>query len=120
MVKMILCLRRQPSFTRRAFSDHWRTVHAPLVTRHAATIGITRYVQNHALDASGTAPLTGRRVEPYDGIAEIWFDDLEPFKTPDAAAQAALKEIVADDEHFTDWTSSPAFFGTEIPILGQR
>src|SRR6266540_6891869 len=42
MIKVIFCLRRLSRLTREEFQEHWRNVHAPLVRKHARTLGIQR------------------------------------------------------------------------------
>ena len=38
MVKIVFCLHRLPHLTREQFQHRWRSVHAPLVAAHAATL----------------------------------------------------------------------------------
>jgi uncharacterized protein (TIGR02118 family) len=116
MVKMIICLRRGPELTPEAFKQHWRDVHAPLVLRHATTLGIKRYVQVYAHEA---AP-TGGRPEGFDAIGEIWIESVEAFRaalaTPEGAV--AARELRESDAFLTDLSRSPRTFGTEITIIG--
>jgi uncharacterized protein (TIGR02118 family) len=82
MLKLSFCLHRLPGLSREEFQRYWRESHAPLVRRHAAALGIERYVQVHAahdelselLRASRSAP------EPYDGVAELWWRDRATFE----------------------------------------
>jgi hypothetical protein len=67
MVKTSICLRRRPDLTLEAFQSHWRDVHAPIVIRHAATLGIKRYVQMYAIDS----PPGGARLHGFDVIGEL-------------------------------------------------
>src|SRR5690348_10656974 len=53
---------RRPELTPTEFRSHWREVHAPLVQRIATVRG---YVQSTPLEPA-----------PFDGVAEIWLDDL--------------------------------------------
>ena len=53
--------------------EHWRRVHGPLALRAS---GITRYVQNHAVEAvcpAGTDPVKLK----FSGLSECWFPDAE-------------------------------------------
>ncbi len=68
MEKMIICLRRRRDLTPEALRQHWREIRAPLVAKHAATLGIKRYVQVFAREA----PPTGGRPEGFDDIGEGW------------------------------------------------
>jgi uncharacterized protein (TIGR02118 family) len=116
MVKMILCLRRRPELSKEAFRQHWRDIHAPIVAKHAATLGIKRYVQVHGLDAAAT----GGRPEGFDGIGEVWIESIEAFWAAITTPQGAIaaREIGETDAFLTDLSRSPRTFGTEIPIIG--
>jgi uncharacterized protein (TIGR02118 family) len=113
---MIICLRRRPELSPEAFRQHWRDIHAPLVAKHAATLGIKRYVQVYALD---TAP-TGGRPEGFDGIGEVWVESVEAFRAAAATplGSIAARELGHSDAILTDLSRSPRTFGTEIPIIG--
>ena len=115
MQKMIICLRRRPDLTVEAFWQHWRDIHAPLVAKHAATLGIKRYVQVYALEV---AP-TGGRPEGFDGIGEVWVESVEAFRTAAATPLGALaaRELGESAAFLTDLSRSPRTFGTEIPII---
>ena len=49
MFKMIYCLRRKPGLSRADFQRYWRDQHAPLVRRHAPSLGVRRYTQSHTV-----------------------------------------------------------------------
>ncbi|MGH7326150.1 MAG: EthD domain-containing protein [Candidatus Rokuibacteriota bacterium] len=121
MIKLTFCLRRLPHLSREDFRRYWLEVHGPLVHKHAAALRIKRYVQVHA-DAG---PLSDglRKVrgapEPFDGVAELWFESAEDLqaagRTPEGrAAGAALLE---DERRFIDLTRSPLWLGQERPIV---
>jgi uncharacterized protein (TIGR02118 family) len=116
MEKMIICLRRRPDLTPEAFREHWREIHAPLVARHAATLGIKRYVQVFAREATPT----GGRPEGFDGIGEVWVESVEAFRAAAATplGGVAAGELGESDAFLTDLSRSPRTFGTEIPIIG--
>ena len=40
MIKLTFCLRRLPHLSREEFQRYWREQHAPLVAKHAKTLGI--------------------------------------------------------------------------------
>ena len=48
MIKLVFALRHRPELSLEDFQAYWRERHAPLVARHAADLGIRRYVQAHA------------------------------------------------------------------------
>jgi uncharacterized protein (TIGR02118 family) len=118
MVKLVFTLRRRADMTREEFQRYWRDEHAPLVRRHAETLGIRRYVQVHARDTElDDALAASRGSEPgaYDGVAELWWDSLEDVAaaTASAAGQAAGRELLEDERRFIDLAHSPLFFGRE-------
>lgn len=121
MIKMTFCLRRLPHLTREQFQDYWLNRHGPLVQQHAQVLNIRRYVQHHTaahpindgMRKSRGAP------EPYDGVAELWFDSVEsmmaPGSTPEGkAAERLLRE---DDARFIDAAHSPVWIGEEHELV---
>jgi uncharacterized protein (TIGR02118 family) len=122
MLKLTFCLHRRPELSRAEFQRYWRETHGPLVRRHAAALGIVRYVQLHtghddlgaALRASRGAP------EPYDGVAQLWWRDRGAFEaalaTPEA--QQAGAELLADERRFIDLARSPLWIGEEHEVIG--
>ena len=122
MVKLVFCLRRRDGLTREQFQAYWRDHHAPLVARHAAALGIRKYVQVHTLPEQRNEPLRSTRGGPpsYDGVAELWYDSFDAiraaFATP--AGQTAAQQLLDDERNFIDLTKSPLFFAEEHPIVG--
>jgi uncharacterized protein (TIGR02118 family) len=117
MVKLVFALRRLPHLSRGEFQRYWREQHAPLVEKHAKTLGIRRYVQLHTLDTPLNAALRGTRGGPeeFDGVAEIWFDAAELPATPEAAVAGLA--LLEDEKKFIDLARSPLWLGEERPIL---
>ena len=70
MVKLIILLKRHPESTHEEFMKHWKEEHGPLAIKMIP--GLKKYVQNHLVN------LPGMRYE-VDGIAELWFDDVDAF-----------------------------------------
>jgi uncharacterized protein (TIGR02118 family) len=116
MVKMTISLRRRPDLTPEAFKQHWREVHAPIILKHAATLGIRRYVQVYSI----AAPASGDRPEGFDGIGEVWIESIKAFQDVAAtpAGALAVREVRESDIFLTDVTRSPRTFGTEVQIIG--
>jgi len=116
MEKMILCLRRRADLSVEEFRQHWRDVHAPIVARHAATLGITRYVQVYALDG----PPSAGRPEGFDGIGEVWIENIDAFRAAVATPQGgiAVRALAESDVFLTDVSRSPRTFGREVTIIG--
>lgn len=92
VIKVIFCLRRLPGMSRGGFQQYWRKVHAPLVARHAGVLGIRRYVQSHTLDDPAFARIAATRggASAYDGVAELWIEELGAPQSSERAAQAKL------------------------------
>jgi len=90
MIKAIYFIKRKPGMDVAAFQKYWLTVHAEIVKKVPE---IRRYVQSHTI-------LSGyRNGEPaYDGVAELWFDDIETMRRIAELPQS--KEAQADDYNF--------------------
>jgi uncharacterized protein (TIGR02118 family) len=122
VIKLVFCLRRRPELTAEAFQAYWREQHGPLVRRLAPTLKIRRYVQSETVfDPQLAAPVAARGAEvaPYDGVAELWWDDLEALVSVGASAEgrAAGRELLADERRFIDMEASPLFFAREHAIV---
>jgi len=120
MVHLIFCLRRLPHLSREEFQRYWRETHAPLVQRHAATLAIKRYVQAHTIDPELSRGLAAARnaPDPYDGVAEIWFDlDELSARLPTSAAMEAGRLLLEDERRFIDLPHSPIFFAQDNVVI---
>lgn len=123
LTKLTYCLRRKPGLTWEEFSDYWRDVHAPLVAARAEVLGIKRYVQvrtqqNPELHAA-LQRRNGGSPEPYDGIAELWFDPEQRGAGGEAAAVAG-RELLEDERSFIDLPNSPIWYGEETEVVSKR
>lgn len=121
MIKLTFCLRRLPNLSREDFQRYWREQHAPLVARHAATLGIVRYEQVHAgFDAMSEAIRASRGApEPYDGIAEIWFESEEAMQAAgrNTGVSDAARELLEDERKFIDLANSPLWYNRVHPVV---
>jgi uncharacterized protein (TIGR02118 family) len=121
MLKLIFCLRRQPKLSRAEFQRYWREVHGPLVRQHATVLRIRRYVQAHTVeDALNDALRAGRGSdEPFDGVAELWWESRADFEaaTASAAGAAASRALFEDEQRFIDHARSPLFVTEEHTII---
>ena len=122
MIKLVFCLRRLSDLTREEFQRYWRETHAPLVRERSEALNIRRYVQLHSLDHAVNEALSARRggPEPYDGIAELWFDSIESFIAGGASDEGrrAAKELLEDEKRFIDLERSPLWIAEENPVVG--
>jgi uncharacterized protein (TIGR02118 family) len=121
MIKLVFVLRRKPSLSREEFQRYWLEQHGPLVADRARAIGARRYVQAHTLDTPLDGPLREhRRGEPYDGVAELWWDSVDDlaasFGTEDG--RRAAGELLADEGEFIDLDASAIWLAEEHEIVG--
>lgn len=121
MVKFVMCIRRQPHLSREEFQDYWLNSHGPLVKSLAGALGMRRYVQLHTADSpiNGVVQKTRGSPEPYDGIAEIWYDSMEAFENSFSSdeARAAGKKLRADEPNFIDLANSPGWISEEKVLI---
>ncbi|MEV4105350.1 EthD family reductase [Nonomuraea sp. NPDC049649] len=77
MIKVVALIRRKPGLSREEFLRFWQEEHPPLVL---ALPGLRGYRQNPAIEH--------RKTWPWDGCAELWFDDVRAvkaaFESPEA------------------------------------
>lgn len=122
MIKLVFCLRRQPHLSLAEFQEYWLQKHAPLVRSHAKALGIRRYVQTHTTDNAqlqqGIATHRGAP-ECYDGVAELWWDDMASFVAASATPEgrAAGQELLEDERKFIDHARSPLWISEEHEII---
>jgi uncharacterized protein (TIGR02118 family) len=121
VIKLVFCVRRRSDVDAEEFHRYWRDDHGPLVTARAETLGIRRYVQVHRIDSALNDVLAGSRdaPEPYDGVAELWFDDenaLALAASSDAGLEAG-RELLEDERRFIDHARSPIFLAEEFAVI---
>lgn len=88
MVKMVVLLVRKESLSYEEFLTYWEEEHAPLVEDLPS---VQRYVTSHPTDPEKSA---------YDGVAEVYFEDMETLGAAfESQAGAALQ---ADAAEFAD------------------
>ena len=120
MLKLTFCLRRLPMLSLAEFQDYWLNKHGPLVRSLQPALGMVRYVQLHRLDgdlAEGMRRVRGAP-EPYDGVAELWWESAESFRaagrTPEA--REAGRCLLEDEAKFIDLPRSPLWLNREEAI----
>lgn len=123
MIKLTFCLHRLPELSHEEFCDYWHGTHAPLVKSVAEVLNIRRYVQSHGLgDGELDAAIGASRQapQPFDGVAELWWDDLESMLAPGSTEEgrAAGLLLLEDERKFIDLPRSPLWFNTERVIIG--
>ena len=114
MVKFTILLKRRPDLTHAQFVEHHRTTHAPLFMSVAAVKAhVRRYVQQHALDVE----LPGLPPCKYDGITELWFDDVGAIAAVFTDAEY-MARIRPDEERFLDLHGCDFIVSEETPVAG--
>lgn len=119
MLKLTFCLRRLPSLSLAQFQDYWLNKHGPLVRRLQPALGMVRYVQVHRLDGElGEGMRKVRNApEPYDGIAELWWQDEAAFRAARGPeAREAGRLLLEDEARFIDLARSPLWLNREEEI----
>lgn len=120
MIRLVFLLRRKPGLSLAEFSDRWRLDHGPLVAAHQRALGMVRYTQSHRLDDPINAALARARdgmEEPYDGVAELWWESEEAFRASGATdvGRRAGVALLADEAEFIDLAASPLWLAHEYP-----
>jgi len=117
-LRMTAALRRLPGVTRAEFRRRWLDIHAPLALENNDVLGFGHYVQLHSPDDAEEFRLRASRraPEPFDGVSEIWLDDVHP--TPERNAEGR-GVIMADEAHFLDRTRSILWM-SEVRVVVDR
>ena len=121
MIKLIGPLHRLPSLSRDEFQRYWREEHAALIKKHAASLRIRRYVQVHTIDHPVNQSIPDWRgcPEPYDGVAELWYDSVDEFVQANSAPEGirANEALGEDGKRFLDLSRSPLWLAQEQVII---
>jgi len=124
VLKLTFCLRRKPGLSLAEFQDYWLNRHGALVRRLQPALGMARYVQVHRRDDElglGMAKVRGAP-EPYDGVAELWWESEEAFKasgrTPEGREAGRL--LLEDEAKFIDLARSPLWLNREHVVYAGR
>jgi uncharacterized protein (TIGR02118 family) len=88
---MFAGMHRRADLTPEAFCTYWRDVHAPIGMELP---GLRRYVQHRAIPAM----YAKGRQPAFDGVAQVWFDDVESFRSAMASPKSA--ELGQDGANF--------------------
>jgi uncharacterized protein (TIGR02118 family) len=108
VIKLVYCITRRQGMSLEEFSRYWHDVHGPIGRRIP---GLRRLVQSHRIADSDTAGAPA-----YDGIAELWFDDLDALRV---AQQSWEWRVSSEDEaNFIDASRTALFLTVEREIPG--
>jgi uncharacterized protein (TIGR02118 family) len=122
VLKLTFCLRRLPTLSLAEFQDYWLHKHGPLVKSLQPALGMLRYVQTHRLAddlADGMRRVRGAP-EPYDGMAELWWESEETFRAArrNPEAREAGRLLLEDEARFIDLPHSPLWLNREQVVYG--
>ena len=114
MIKFTILLKRKPSLSHKEFVEHHRTVHADIfMSVPAVKATVRRYLQQHAIPVE----LPGLPPGKYDGITELWFDDVTAlarcFSDPEY-----LAVVRPDEASFLDLHACDFIVSEEHAVLG--
>ena len=111
MLKVIVLLKRKPGLSWEEFDRYWEERHGPLAAKLVP--GTRRYVQNHIVRQPGDP-------EPlYDGIAELWLDDMEAWKRLlEWSAGEEGRPVGEDEAKFLDRSQFVIFLCDEKVMKG--
>ncbi len=120
MLKLTFCLRRLAALSLAEFHDYWLNKHGPLVRSLQPSLGMVRYGELHRLpgDMADGMRLARGPPEPYDGVAELWWESEETWRA--AARHPEAREanliLLADEARFIDLAHSPLWLNHE-PVV---
>jgi len=120
VLKLTFCLRRLPRLSLEEFQDYWLHKHGPLVKSLQPALGMVRYVQLHRVPgdlADGMRRVRGAP-EPYDGVAELWWESEATWRAAhkNPAAREAGRVLLEDEKKFIDLAHSPLWLNHEHVI----
>ena len=105
-MKLVYCIHRKPGLSREEFIRYWAEIHAPIGARIP---GLRRLVHSYALATPGD-----KRPADFDGMAELWFDDVPAILAARRSAEWAAATV--DEANFVDPDRSAYFVSEERAI----
>ena len=97
MIKCSVFLTRRPGISHREFISYCTNHHARLLlSLEEFTSAVRRYTQQHPLESPAGVPEA-----PYDGIAELWLDDMDSLQRA-FGHEVYASVVAADEERFLD------------------
>jgi uncharacterized protein (TIGR02118 family) len=106
MTKVLILFRKRPDLELDEVQRYWKETHAALAAKMP---GLRRYVQDHVL------PAPSGEMQPYDAVAELWFDSAEAFQASMSSPEG--QATLADAETFADMDSVRVVMAEEVTIL---
>lgn len=109
-VKVMNYVTRKQGTTRQEFFRHWEEVHGPLSARMLPWF--RTYIQDHIV------PLPNEQDPPFDGLDEMWVDDLESWKAVFDFYQSDAGKVMRDDEAQFSATTAVIFLAEPRVVVG--
>lgn len=106
MIKLVYCISRKPGLSEQEFFGYWEHTHGPIGARIP---GLRKLVQSHGIKIPGDV-----RSPDYDGMAELWFDDVDALLA--ARRSPEWKASTEDERNFIDH-SKVAYFVSEEHVV---
>ena len=118
-------MHRLPHLSRDEFQNYWMNQHPLSAPRNAAEVlGIRKYVQIFPIPEEDNKQVKEIRdgADEFDGVAEIWIDDLETFTTKwkTGEGKKTFESFLEDEKNFVDWERSVCFLAEEKVVLGEQ
>jgi uncharacterized protein (TIGR02118 family) len=113
MIKLSILMVRRGDITYDKFIQYWREFHAPLF---AAQSESKKYVRRYIQDHRTRDALPGTTASNFDGIAEIWFDDISGAKAF-FESDGYQKNVIPDEEAFMDRKRCELLYTHEYNVM---
>lgn len=110
MIKVIYCITKKAGLSDEEFFRYWERVHGPIGARIPR---LRRLVQCQRLNVP-----EDRRKPDYDGVAELWFDDVADLLS--ARESPEWQAASADEVNFIDHTNVAYVVTEENEIAGAQ
>ena len=107
MIKLVYCISKKAGLTDEEFFRYWENVHGPIGARIP---WLRKLVQSRRILADAHRPA-------YDGMAELWFDDMEALLA--ARRSPEWKASTEDEANFIDPGKVAYFVSEERVVLDE-
>jgi uncharacterized protein (TIGR02118 family) len=114
MLKVDILVYRRPDLTHEQFVEHWQNIHAQLFSSQPV---VKQYVRRYIQSRTIPNPPNDVKVADYDGIAQLWFDDIEGFHGV-FSSKNYMDVIRVDEQKFIDPKRVEFLFSEETSIIG--
>ena len=106
MLKMVILVHRRSDLDSESFRKYWRETHSQIARKIP---GLRKYIQHHALPSPDGSP------PPYDGIAELWWDDQEAMEKAFASSEG--QAVFGDIRNFLGPEKRTVFRVDQVTIV---